>query len=110
MATSFRFRSFRALLSTKHLRISIPIGVLVLIGLAVNPGATGLVLAYGYVLTCPLGWATASLRRRWFGPDAVAPPRTRQPSVIMPDEICRRPTDPSAGRGLGAPYWSPSGN
>ncbi len=87
MATSFRFRSFRALLSTKHLRISIPIGVLVLIGLVVDPGATGIVLAYGYVLTCPLGWATASLRRRWFGPDAVAPPRTRQPSVIMPDEV-----------------------
>lgn len=87
MATSYRFRSFRGLLSTKHLRVSIPIGVLVLIGLAINPGATGIVLAYGYVLTCPLGWATASLRRRWFGPDAVAPPRTRLPSVIMPGEI-----------------------
>jgi CDP-diacylglycerol--serine O-phosphatidyltransferase len=84
MASSFRFRSFRDLLSTRHLRISIPLGVLLVVGLVVNPGTTGMLVAYGYVLTCPLGWLTAPLRRRWFGPDAVAPPRRKLPSVIMP--------------------------
>ena len=84
MASSFRFRSFRDLLSPRHLRISVPLGVLVALGLILVPGPTGMALAYGYVLTCPLGWLTAPLRRRWFGPEAVAPPRTRLPSVIMP--------------------------
>jgi CDP-diacylglycerol---serine O-phosphatidyltransferase len=86
MASSFRFRSFRDLLSPRHLRISVPLAVLVLLGLVLAPGPTGLALAYGYVLTSPLGWVTAPLRRRWFGPDAVAPPRTRLPSVIMPPQ------------------------
>jgi CDP-diacylglycerol--serine O-phosphatidyltransferase len=45
------------------------------------------------VLTCPLGWVTAPLRRRWFGPGAVAPPRTRLPSVIMPAEVEPDETD-----------------
>jgi len=84
MASSFRFRSFRDLLSRRHLRVSIPLAVLLVAGLVRYPGATGMVVAYGYVLTCPLGWLTAPLRRRWFGPDAVAPPRRRLPSVIMP--------------------------
>ncbi len=84
MASSFRFRSFRDLLSPRHLRLSVPLGILLLLGIALAPGATAVVVAYGYVLTCPLGWITAPLRRRWFGPDAVAPPRRRLPSVIMP--------------------------
>ena len=54
-------------------------------------------LAYGYVLTCPLGWVTAPLRRRWFGEDAVAPPRTRMPSVIMPPELEEDADDDDAG-------------
>ncbi|TQM58212.1 CDP-alcohol phosphatidyltransferase family protein [Humibacillus xanthopallidus] len=86
MATSFRFRSFRDLLSPRHLRISVPLGILLVLGLIFFPGATALTVAYGYVLTCPLGWLTAPLRRRWFGPEAVAPPRRRLPSVIMPPE------------------------
>jgi CDP-diacylglycerol--serine O-phosphatidyltransferase len=113
MASSFRFRSFRDLLSPRHLRITVPLAVVVLVGLALFPGATGMALAYGYVLTCPLGWATAPLRRRWFGPDAVAPPRTRMPSVIMPPEddesdddcqdVCPRDNDDSGdASGTGA--------
>ena len=86
MATSFRFRSFRGLLSPRHLRISVPLAVVLVLGLVFFPGATALAMAYGYVLTCPLGWITAPLRRRWFGPDAVAPPRRRMPSVIMPPQ------------------------
>ncbi len=86
MASSFRFRSFRDLLSPRHLRISVPLGIVLVLGLVFFPGTTALVVAYGYVLTCPLGWITAPLRRRWFGPDAVAPPRQRLPSVIMPPE------------------------
>ncbi|EWT01819.1 CDP-diacylglycerol O-phosphatidyltransferase [Intrasporangium oryzae NRRL B-24470] len=84
MASSFRFRSFRSLLSTQNLPLTLGVVVAVVIGLVVAPGPTGLVIAYGYVLTCPLGWVTAPLRRRWFGPDAVAPPRTKLPSVLMP--------------------------
>jgi CDP-diacylglycerol---serine O-phosphatidyltransferase len=86
MASSFRFRSFRDLLSPRHLRISVPLGIVLILGLIIVPGATALIVAYGYVLTCPLGWVTAPVRRRWFGPDAVAPPRRRLPSVIMPPE------------------------
>ncbi len=84
MVTSFRFRSFRSLLSTEHLWLTGALAVVVLIGLIVEPGPTGLVLAYGYVLTSPLGWVTAPLRRRWFGPDSVAPPRRPMPSVFLP--------------------------
>jgi CDP-diacylglycerol--serine O-phosphatidyltransferase len=86
MATSFRFRSFRSLLSTDRLGWTLLLAAAVVIGLALAPGATGLALAYGYVLTCPLGWLTAPLRRRWFGPETVAPPRYRMPSVLMPIE------------------------
>jgi CDP-diacylglycerol--serine O-phosphatidyltransferase len=94
MASSFRFRSFRDLLSPRHLRISIPLGVVLVLGLVFFPGWTGMAVAYGYVLTCPLGWATAPVRRRLFGPGAVAPPRTKLPSVIMPPE----PTPAEEGR------------
>jgi CDP-diacylglycerol--serine O-phosphatidyltransferase len=84
MVTSFRFRSFRSLLSTDNLWVTGAIVVLVLVALAVQPGPTGVVLAYGYVLTAPLGWLTAPLRRRWLGPEWVAPPRTKMPSVFLP--------------------------
>jgi CDP-diacylglycerol--serine O-phosphatidyltransferase len=84
MATSYRFRSFRALISTQHLPLTIALLAAVVLGLVLAPGATGIAIAYGYVLTAPLGWLTAPLRRRWMGPDSVAPPRTRLPSVIMP--------------------------
>lgn len=84
MVTSFRFRSFRSLLSTDNLWVTGAIVALVLVGLAIEPGSTGLVLAYGYVLTAPLGWLTAPLRRRWLGPEWVAPPRTKMPSVFLP--------------------------
>src|SRR5690606_33840808 len=86
MATSFRFRSFRGLISTERLPLTIGLVAAIVLGLVLAPGATGVVIPYGYVLTSPLGWATAPLRRRWFGADSVAPPRTRLPSVIMPVE------------------------
>jgi len=85
MVTTVRFRSFRNLLSLRDNLWPHIVGLVVLIaGLVVAPGATGLVVAYGYVLTAPLGWLTRPLRRRWLGEDAVAPPRTRMPSVFAP--------------------------
>jgi len=47
------------------------------------PETTLLVVAYGYVALCPLGWITRPLRVRWFGPDAVAPHRDHLPSVFF---------------------------
>jgi CDP-diacylglycerol--serine O-phosphatidyltransferase len=76
------------------------------------PGLTALVVAYGYVLTAPLGVLTAPLRERLFGSASVAPPRTRMPSVFLPlddaddgddegdegdDAVC--PPDTDAGNG-----------
>ena len=70
---------------TRQARITtIVAGVLVLVGLATVPAATGLALAYFYVLTAPLGVLSAPLRARVFGPDSVAPRRTRQQSVFLP--------------------------
>ena len=43
-----------------------------------------IVVAYGYVLTAPLGVLTAPVRERLLGADAVAPPRRRMPSVFLP--------------------------
>ncbi len=84
MVTSVRFRSFRNLLSFRTRLWPHIVGLLVLVAaLAVSPGVTGLVIAYGYVLTAPLGWLTAPIRRSWFGPESVAPPRTRLPSVFL---------------------------
>jgi CDP-diacylglycerol--serine O-phosphatidyltransferase len=85
MTTSVRFRSFRSLLSVTHLpRLQVLVVLALLVaGLVVNPALTGLCAAYGYVLTAPLGWLTRPVRRRLFGADAVAPPRTRQPSVFL---------------------------
>lgn len=86
MVMTIRFRSFRNLLSPGTARAkagTATVVLLMLLGLALAPGITGLVLAYGYVLTAPLGVLTAPLRRRLFGSDAVAPPRSRIPSVFL---------------------------
>jgi CDP-diacylglycerol--serine O-phosphatidyltransferase len=85
MATSYRFTSFRWLASPRRDRIWVTVvagGALVL-GLVFVPVGTALVIAYAYVALAPLGWLTAPLRRRWFGPDAVAPPRHHLPSVFF---------------------------
>jgi len=90
MASSFRFLSFRWLVSPRRDRIWVTIvaAVVLVAGLWFRPADTGLVIAYGYVALAPLGWFTAPLRRRWFGPDAVAPPRSYFPSVffLLPTE------------------------
>jgi CDP-diacylglycerol--serine O-phosphatidyltransferase len=70
----------------QNLPLTAGFAVVLLLGLVFAPGPTGLAVAYGYVLTSPLGWLTAPLRRRWLGPDSVAPPRPRMPSVIMPPD------------------------
>jgi CDP-diacylglycerol--serine O-phosphatidyltransferase len=87
MVMTVRFRSFRTLLSprTRAGRVTTAVvGVAIVLGLAFAPGLTLLVVAYGYVLTAPLGVLSAPLRERLLGPDAVAPPRTRMPSVFLP--------------------------
>lgn len=85
MASSFRFTSFRWLASPRPDRIWVTVVAVVALvaGLAFVPVGTGLVVAYTYVALAPLGWLTAPLRRRWFGPDAVAPPRHHIPSVFF---------------------------
>lgn len=94
MITSVRFRSFRSALSLQHgPRWVLVLVVAVLVaGLVFAPGLTGLVIAYGYVLTAPIGWATAPLRARWFGVASVAPPRYRLPSVFIPGEDLAHPS------------------
>ncbi|MBM6403847.1 CDP-diacylglycerol--serine O-phosphatidyltransferase [Phycicoccus sp. CSK15P-2] len=87
MVMTIRFRSFRNLLSPRTRRARLgtaAVALAIVVGLAVAPGLTGLVVAYGYVLTAPLGVLSAPLRERWLGPDAVAPPRHRMPSVFLP--------------------------
>lgn len=85
MASNVRFASFRGLLSPQGPRLPLLLTLgLVAAGLAIAPGTTALTLAYGYVLTAPLGWLTAPLRTRLFGPESVAPPRTPMPSVFLP--------------------------
>jgi CDP-diacylglycerol--serine O-phosphatidyltransferase len=87
MVSTIRFRSFRDLVTprTRQARIGTLVGALaVAAGLATVPAATGLCLAYLYVLTAPLGVLTAPLRSRLFGPESVAPPRRRQQSVFLP--------------------------
>jgi CDP-diacylglycerol--serine O-phosphatidyltransferase len=89
MVMTIRFRSFRSLLSprTPRARLGTAVtGLAAVAGLALAPGITGLLLAYGYVLTAPFGVLTAPLRERWFGPESVAPPRRRLPSVFLPIE------------------------
>ncbi|KGN38753.1 CDP-diacylglycerol--serine O-phosphatidyltransferase [Knoellia subterranea KCTC 19937] len=88
MVTSIRFRSFRNLLSPQSRNAWIGTGLVVvaiIVGLVLNPGLTGLVIAYGYVLQAPFGVLTAPLRERLLGPEAVAPRRHRMPSVFLPE-------------------------
>ena len=88
MVTSIRFRSFRNLLAPSTPQawaITSFVALAVIVGLALAPGITGLVIAYGYVLQAPLGVLTAPVRERLFGSDAVAPRRQRMPSVFLPD-------------------------
>ena len=87
MASSFRFRSFRDVVSPSADRrwVTALVGGGFALGLATVPAVTGVVVAYGYVLSSPLGWATAPIRSRLFGPEAVAPPRHRLPSLFFPD-------------------------
>lgn len=100
MVMTVRFRSFRTLLSpqTPRARVgAVLIALAIVVGLAFAPGLTGLVVAYGYVLTAPFGVLTAPFRERWFGRDAVAPPRHRMPSVFLPvteDDNLDAPPDP----------------
>lgn len=87
MVSTIRFRSFRDLVSprTQQARITTVLAVLAFVsGLVIAADKTMLVVAYGYVLTAPLGVLTAPLRRRVFGPDSVAPPRVKQQSVFLP--------------------------
>lgn len=86
MVTSYRFMSFRNLVSPKKngIWLSIAFVVLLVTGLILIPQITGLLVAYGYVLVAPLGAITAPIRRRLLGPDSVAPPRHRLPSVLIP--------------------------
>jgi len=85
MASSCRFTSFRWLASPRRDRIWVTALVVACsaVGLATVPAATLLLVAYGYVALCPLGWLTRPLRIRWFGPGAVAPRRDHLPSVFF---------------------------
>ena len=88
MVTSIRFRSFRNLLQPTGgaAWTSTALGALaIVVGLVLDPGITGLVIAYGYILQAPLGVLTAPLRERLLGLDSVAPRRQRMPSVFLPD-------------------------
>ncbi len=87
MVMTVRFRSFRTLLSPRNRTARLTtagVGLAILAGLLLAPGLTGIVVAYGYVLTAPLGVLTAPIRERLLGADSVAPPRTRMPSVFLP--------------------------
>lgn len=89
MVMTVRFRSFRNLLApqTRGARFTTAaVVVAILVGLALAPGLTAVVVAYGYVLTAPLGVLSAPLRERLLGPESIAPPRTRMPSVFLPLE------------------------
>jgi CDP-diacylglycerol--serine O-phosphatidyltransferase len=101
MASSFRFRSFRDVVSPGPDRrwVTVVVGGLFATGLALAPAATGLVVAYGYVLSSPLGWLTAPVRARVLGPGSVAPPRHRLPSVFFPEADEVEDTDPDPAEG-----------
>lgn len=86
MVTTIRFRSFRNLLAPQTPRAvagTAAVLAVIALGLVLAPGLTGMAIAYAYVLQAPLGVLTAPLRARLFGPDAVAPPRTRLRSVFL---------------------------
>lgn len=87
MVSTVRFRSFRNLISPKTQQAKVMTGLAalgVVVGLALEPAVTMMVMAYTYVLTAPVGVLTAPLRRRLFGPESVAPARVRQQSVFLP--------------------------
>ncbi|MET0999377.1 MAG: CDP-diacylglycerol--serine O-phosphatidyltransferase [Marmoricola sp.] len=87
MVTTVRFRSFRGLLSPRTQQARLVTSVLaaaLVAGLVIDAATTGLVVACAYLLTPPLGLATAPLRARIFGAQAVAPPRARLQSVFLP--------------------------
>ncbi len=87
MVMTVRFRSFRNLLAPQTARARAGTAAVVLaiaVGLVLVPGLTALVVAYGYVLTAPLGVLSAPLRERLLGAASVAPPRRRMPSVFLP--------------------------
>ncbi len=87
MVSSIRFRSFRGLLSPQSSEARATTMVLALalvVGLVLEPAATGLTVACAYLLTAPLGVLTASARERVFGAQSVAPPRRRMQSVFLP--------------------------
>ena len=87
MVMTVRFRSFRNLLApqTRGARLTTAATVLaIIVGLVLAPGLTAVVVAYGYVLTAPLGVLSAPLRERLLGPVSIAPPGTRMPSVVLP--------------------------
>lgn len=87
MVMTVRFRSFRNLLQPATPRgraATVALAVAVVVGLVLVPGITALLVAYGYVLTAPLGVLTAPVRERLLGAGSVAPPRRRMPSVFLP--------------------------
>ena len=89
MITTVRFKSFRSVLALHRgpKWVLAAVVVALVVGLVLAPGYTGLVIAYGYVLTAPLGWATAVPRARLFGADNVAPPRYKLPSVFLTGDL-----------------------
>lgn len=98
MIMTIRFRSFRTLLSPRTPRAragAALVATAIVLGLVVAPGLTGLVVAYGYVLTAPLGVLTAPLRERLLGSASVAPPRHRMPSVFLSIEDDDDPEEPT---------------
>jgi CDP-diacylglycerol--serine O-phosphatidyltransferase len=87
MVSTVRFRSFRNLINPQTQQaqvITVLVGIAFVAGLVLEPAVTMLVVAYTYVLTAPAGVITAPLRKRFFGPDSVAPPRVQQQSVFLP--------------------------
>lgn len=86
MISTIRFRSFRGLTNprTPPAKVTTALtAVAIVVGLILAPAVTGLVVAYSYVLTAPLGVISAPLRAVVFGPESVAPPRERQKSVFL---------------------------
>lgn len=112
MVSNVRYRSFRNLLAIHQApRIPAIVAVILLItGLVLDPGRTGLALAYLYVLTAPLGWLTMGLRARIFGPESVAPPRTTMPSVFAPALNRDNATEDEAEEGVSDDLDAPDGD
>lgn len=100
MVSPFRFTSFRFIASPRRDRVwlTVVVVLVLVVGLATVPAATGIAVAYGYVAVAPIGWLTRPLRRRLLGPDAVAPPRRNLPSVFfLVDTSAARDADVATG-------------